>query len=232
MLSEEIKENLKQNNVLLIDIHQLGYELEKAKNQQEAYILELKDFINNNTDYIMFLSENGFFKIYMKEDVQSYLRIVKHIDFIDINVFSLLDLGNSNYGNYLEINKDVIIYAEKSENKLDGLLFKFYFDLSGEDEYKAMSYNIEYLRNGEKNNSELYCGEAGETFEMITKELESNGTLSKDFFDILSLSTDLNTKHLEEVFLPVFGTENKNIMLKEQLLNISKKNIKNTFKMI
>lgn len=119
--------------------------------------------------------------------------------------------------------------GEKKDKNLEGLLFKFYFELSGEEEYKAMSYNIEYLRNGEKNNTELYCGEAGDIFKMLTKELENNGTLNKDFFDILSLSTDLNTKHLEEVFLPVFGMEDRNLKLKEQLLNISKKSIKNTF---
>lgn len=229
MLSEEIKENLKQNNILLIDIHQLGYELEKAKHEQEAYMLELKKFINDKTDYIMSLSKNGLLKIYMKEEIESYLRIIKHVDYVDIHVFSLLDLGNSYFDRYLEINKDIIIYNEKKDKNLEGLLFKFCFELNGEDEYKAMSYNVECLKNGGKNSVQLDCGEAGDIFEMITKELENNGTLNKDFFDILSLSTDLNTKHLEEVFLPVFGMEDRNLKLKEQLLNISKKSIKNIF---
>lgn len=229
MLSEEIKENLKQNNILLINIHQLGYELEKSKEERTTYINELKDFLDKNTNYIISSNTNEVLKIINKEDSQESLSIMKYSDYINIHVFSHLDLDDSYYNRYLALSKEITIYNKNYSYLSGSLLFKFEFDLKGEEECDILNYRVEALADNRKNRIELYCGEAGDTFEIVTKELEKDDKITKDFFDVLSLSTDLNTKHLEEVFLPVFGMEDRNLKLKEQLLNISKKSIKNIF---
>lgn len=219
MLSEEIKENLKQNNILSIDIHQLGYEIEKFNNKKDIYIGYLKKFLEENSNYILNYNKNLDLEISTKEDAHLKLYIRQNNDYTKIQVFSLLDLGDSYYDQYLNATKELVIYNKNYSE--DNFLFKFEFELLGEEESLVLSYNVDSFNDNDENIVQLYCGEAGSSFEFVKKELETKGFITNEFFEILNLSNDLKTKNLEELFIPIFK-EDKSLKLRNQLLKNNK----------
>lgn len=232
MLTNILKESLKNNDLFSVDIHQIAKGLILNKNEEniieKMYIAELKKYIEENTPININIIDNTTVKEIILTNKDSYISITEENKSINIIFSAYISLPDE-YNSSFDFEKILSISTEPHDKSL------FYFIVllvNREEEIEYLNYEFEAFKKSKENEVNIESEDEINIINDIVKEIVLKGKITNDFFEIIKLTTDTNTKIIERVFMPVFGNketiEAKNIKLKKELLKESKKVLKKT----
>lgn len=227
MLTNSLKDCLKNNDLFSVDIHEIAKGLILNKNEasiiENSYIAELKKYIEESTPVSIKIIDNTTVKEIILSNRDSYISITqenKSINIIFSAYISLPDEHNSSF----DFEKILSISTDPHAKSL------FYFIvliIDREEEIEFLNYEFEAFKKTKENEVKIESEKGIDIISDIIKEIILSGKITRDFFDIVKLTTDNDTKIVESIFTPVFGNEEtietKNINLKKQLSKELKK---------
>lgn len=236
MLNEDIKNQLKNEDLSKLDIHNLAVNLRLNNisiDFNEKYINEMVDYIVKNTklEHTTILEENGrpaLLRIMSSLNSRNQLMISNSNSSLEISIYGKLKTIVENEDYIYNTKKTLIIY-KNPRNILDIFIFKY--TITGKiDEREYLSYYFTSLTKDKRNNGKkehnIYSDvTAGEMLPIIS-EIMINKEIKKDFFEVLELTQDLKNNVFEILFDPLLNIESKNEHLKDFLTD--KITIKNT----
>lgn len=232
MLTNILKENLKNNDLFSVDIHEIAKGLILNKNEaniiENSYIAELKKYIEESTPVRIKIIDNTTVKEIILSNRDSYISITQESNSINIIFSAYISLPDE-YNSSFDFEKILSISTEQHDKSL------FYFIVllvNREEEIEYLNYEFEAFKKSRENEVNIESEDEINIINDIVKEIVLKGKITNDFFEIIKLTTDTDTKIIESVFMPVFGNEEtieaKNIKLKKELLKESKKLLKKT----
>lgn len=236
MLTEEIKNQLKNEDLSKIDIHELAMNLHfnnGFSNFNDKYIDEIIDYIEKNTKlgHKIIPEENGsipLLRIMSSLNSRSQIMMANSNNSLEISIYDKVKTIIDNEDYFYNTHKTLVIY-KNYRNILEK--FKFRYTIFGRgDEREYLTYYFTSLTNDKRNEGkkeyDIYSDITAGNMLPIINEIMINKELTKEFFELLELTQDLKDNSFESLFEPIVNIDSKNKYLKDFLTN--KITIKNT----